>query len=127
VPANHDGLQQVLLNLVNNSVDAMPEGGWLEITTRRDAAGRGVELLFRDSGEGIPPTALDRVFEPMWTTKPSGSGFGLAIAREIMAEHGGAIELVEGAESGAAFRLTLPIAVADPKADDAEEVTADVA
>ena len=45
VPADHDGLQQVLLNLVNNSVDAMPEGGWLEITTRRDEAGRCVGVI----------------------------------------------------------------------------------
>ena len=126
-PADHDGLQQVLLNLVNNSVDAMPEGGWLEITTRRDEAGRAVELLFRDSGEGIPPAALKRVFEPMWTTKPAGSGFGLAIAREIMVEHGGQIEAVGGGGRGAAFRLTLPLAGGGEAATPAEEVATDAA
>lgn len=125
VPADHDGLQQVFLNLVNNSVDAMPEGGWLEITTRRDEAGRGVELLFRDSGEGIPPAALDHIFEPTWTTKPSGSGFGLAIAREIMVGHGGQIEAVGGQGRGAAFRLTFPLA--GESAAPAEEVTTDAA
>lgn len=128
VPADHDGLQQVLLNLVNNSVDAMPEGGWLELTTRRDEAGRAVELLFRDSGEGIPPSALDHVFEPLWTTKPSGSGFGLAIAREIMVEHGGQIEAVGGGGRGAAFRLTLPLTGSGGEtAASAEEVTTDAA
>lgn len=127
VPADHDGLQQVLLNLVNNSVDAMPTGGWLEITTQRAAAGRAVELLFRDSGEGIPPAALDRVFEPMWTTKPSGSGFGLAIAREIMVEHGGQIEAVAGAGRGAAFRLTLPLHADREPGPRAAEVTTDAA
>ncbi|HWS87634.1 MAG TPA: ATP-binding protein [Pyrinomonadaceae bacterium] len=126
VPADHDGLQQVLLNLVNNSVDAMPEGGWLEISTGRDGEGRGVELLFRDSGEGIPPAALDHVFEPMWTTKLAGNGFGLAIAREIMIEHGGQIEAVGGQGRGAAFRLTLPLAGAGTAAR-AEEVTTDAA
>jgi signal transduction histidine kinase len=125
VPADHDGLQQVLLNLVNNSVDAMPEGGWLEISTGRDESGRGVELLFRDSGEGIPPAALDHVFEPTWTTKPSGSGFGLAIAREIMVGHGGQIEAVASQGRGAAFRLTLPLA--DETSVPAEEVTTDAA
>lgn len=127
VPADHDSLQQVFLNLVNNSVDAMPEGGWLEITTRREEAGRAVELLFRDSGEGIAPAALDHVFEPMWTTKPAGSGFGLAIAREIMVEHGGQIEAVTGQGRGAAFRLTLPLAGGPETAARAEEVTTDAA
>ncbi len=127
VAADHDGLQQVLLNLVNNSVDAMPEGGWLEITTGRDAAGRAVELLFRDSGEGIPTNAFGHVFEPMWTTKPSGSGFGLAIAREIMVEHGGQIEAVGGDGRGATFRLTLPLASGAGTAPQAEEVKTDAA
>lgn len=126
LPGDHDGLQQVFLNLVNNSVDAMPEGGWLEITTSLDEAGRVVELLFRDSGEGIPPAALDHVFEPMWTTKPSGSGFGLAIAREIMVGHGGQIEAVGGGGRGAAFRLTLPLAGGESPAP-AEEVATDAA
>jgi signal transduction histidine kinase len=63
----------------------------------------------------------------MWTIKPTGSGFVLAIAREVMAEHGGSIELVEGTERGAAFRLTLPLGQADTEAGRAEEVISDVA
>ena len=74
-----------------------------------------------------PPAALDHVFEPMWTTKPAGSGFGLAIAREIMVEHGGQIEAVGGGERGAAFRLTLPLAGGPEPAARAEEVTTDAA
>ncbi|MDQ3687311.1 MAG: ATP-binding protein [Acidobacteriota bacterium] len=127
VPADHNGLQQVFLNLVNNSVDAMPEGGWLEITTRREGAGRSVELLFRDSGEGIPLISHDHIFEPMWTTKPSGSGFGLAIAREIMVEHGGQIEAVGGKGEGAAFLLTLPVAGGDETSARPEEMRTDAA
>ena len=92
-----------------------------------DEPARAVELLFRDSGEGIPPSALDRVFEPMWTTKPTGSGFGLAIAREIMVEHGGQIEAVGGEGRGAAFRLTLPLAGNGETSARVEEVKTDAA
>lgn len=124
--ADRDSLQQVFLNLINNSVDAMPEGGLIEVTTMLGEGGTA-EVVFRDSGVGIGPDAAEHLFEPMWTSKPTGSGFGLAIAREVMAEHGGSIELVEGAGSGAAFRLTLPLGQLVPEASRAEEVTADVA
>ncbi len=125
--ADRDSLQQVFLNLVNNSVDAMPEGGVIEVTTSLDGGGGAAQVVFRDSGVGIGPDAAEHLFEPMWTGKPTGSGFGLAIAREVMAEHGGSIELVEGAERGAAFRLTLPLGQADSEAGRAEEVISDVA
>jgi two-component system NtrC family sensor kinase len=120
VRADRDSLHQVLLNLVNNSIDAMPDGGAIVIETRVDAEDRAAELIFRDTGVGIPPHALEHLFEPMWTTKATGSGFGLAIAREIMHEHGGTIEVLTGGERerrGAAFRLTLPLADALALAD----------
>ncbi|MEP7341605.1 MAG: ATP-binding protein [Acidobacteriota bacterium] len=113
IAAHRDGLRQVFLNLINNSVDAMPEGGKLEITTRLDWQRRVAELIFRDTGVGIEPGALEHVFEPLWTTKPSGSGFGLAIAHEIMDEHSGRIEVLEEPGQGAVFRLTLPLAQAE--------------
>lgn len=125
--ADRDSLQQVFLNLINNSVDAMPKGGLIEVTTRLDEEAGAAEIVFRDSGVGIAPDAAEHLFEPMWTTKPSGSGFGLAIAREIMAEHGGSIAVAEGVERGAAFCMTLPLEKAAPKAEYAEEVTSDVA
>lgn len=125
--ADRDSLHQVFLNLVNNSVDAMPEGGLIEVTTGLGAGGGTAEVVFRDSGVGIGPDAAEHLFEPMWTSKPTGSGFGLAIAREVMAEHGGSIELVEGIGRGAAFRLTLPLGQSVTEMGRAEEVTADVA
>ncbi|MBV9928605.1 MAG: DUF4118 domain-containing protein [Acidobacteria bacterium] len=125
--ADRDSLQQVFLNLVNNSVDAMPEGGVIEVTTRLDREGGAAEVVFRDSGVGIGPDAAEHLFEPMWTNKPTGSGFGLAIAREVMAEHGGSIELAERAGRGAGFRLTLPLEQLVPEAGRAEEVTSRVA
>jgi two-component system NtrC family sensor kinase len=111
VRGDRDSLHQVFLNLINNSIDAMAGGGRLQITSRLDPAGDAAELIFRDTGGGIDPEALDHLFTPMWTTKASGGGFGLAIIREIMDEHEGQIEvLTQQGQTGAAFRLTLPLA-----------------
>ena len=109
VLADHESLHQVFLNLVNNSCDAMPNGGQLEIVTRYLRQIRQVEITFSDSGAGITPNVAEHLFEPMFTTKQSGSGLGLVIARDIIAEHRGRIELVSGS-SGAIFSLALPIA-----------------
>lgn len=130
VMADADSLQQVFLNLMNNSVDAMPGGGTIKITTECVNNAQAAELLFIDSGKGITPAALDHLFEPLWTTKDVGSGFGLAIAREIMNEHGGKIEVVKEQTEGAAFRLTLPlmpvIVVPDASTIHGEEVLSHV-
>ncbi|HXD33743.1 MAG TPA: ATP-binding protein [Pyrinomonadaceae bacterium] len=109
VSADRDSLHQVFLNLVNNSCDAMLNGGELEITTRHLRELRQVEIMFSDSGAGIAPSVAEHLFEPMFTTKQSGSGLGLVIARDIIAEHCGRIELVSGS-SGAVFLLALPVA-----------------
>jgi signal transduction histidine kinase len=109
ISADYDSLRQVFLNLVNNSIDAMPDGGQLEIATRTDRDAGVAEIIFRDSGMGIAPDAIEHIFEPMWTTKPSGSGLGLAIARQVMAEHGGRIECHSRLHQGTEFRLTLPL------------------
>ena len=102
----------------------MPKGGELEITTQFDRISRSAELLFCDSGVGIEPSAVEHLFELMWTTKKAGSGFGLAIAHEIAIEHGGKIEIVPEQHQGAAFRLSLPLSVA---AASALEVVTDAA
>ena len=107
---DRDGLLQLLLNLTNNSIDAMPNGGTIEVVTKLDPLLREAEVVFTDSGIGIEPSAINRVFEPLWTTKSAGSGFGLAIAREIANGHGGKIEVMKSASQGASFRLTLPLA-----------------
>ncbi|PYS20613.1 MAG: hypothetical protein DMF72_20370 [Acidobacteria bacterium] len=112
IRADHDSLLQLFLNLTNNSIDAMPNGGRIEITTRSDSASGCAELVFADSGSGIDPTAVGHLFEPLWTTKTAGSGFGLAIARDIANDHGGKIEVVHDGQEGAVFRLSLPIALA---------------
>ncbi|HEU0178267.1 MAG TPA: ATP-binding protein [Blastocatellia bacterium] len=116
-PVDRDGLNQVFLNLINNSLDAMPDGGRLEVSSRFDHDNGMAELMLRDTGVGVDSGALEHIFEPMWTTKPSGSGFGLAIAREIITEHGGQIEAVCEQRQGATFIVRLPLdeASAAPK------------
>ena len=121
VLADRESLHQVFLNLVNNSCDAMPNGGQLEIATRNLPQGRQVEIMFSDSGIGIASNVVEHLFEPMFTTKQSGSGLGLVIARDIIAEHRGRIELVSGS-SGAVFVLALPVAQIQPAANVCDEV-----
>ncbi len=104
-------LEQALLNLVSNSVDAMPGGGRLRLAARRDAD--GVALVVTDSGQGIPPGELQRVFEPLYTTKPpgKGSGLGLPILREVVEAHGGSITLEHAQGGGTTAVVRLPRAV----------------
>jgi signal transduction histidine kinase len=109
ISVDRDSLLQLLLNLTNNSVDAMPNGGTIEVATTWSNESGHAELLFTDTGEGISAAAVNHLFEPLWTTKSAGSGFGLAIAREIAHGHGGKIELVRGYDRGASFRLALPL------------------
>lgn len=109
IEANRESLQQVLLNLINNSIEAMPQGGHIDIRTEALPANGTFEITFRDSGPGVRLEDVTHLFEPMWTTKPSGTGFGLALAREIIDEHGGEIRVAEGTVTGATFSITLPI------------------
>ncbi|HSD60346.1 MAG TPA: ATP-binding protein [Burkholderiales bacterium] len=103
-------MQQVLVNLVQNAVDAMAQSPRprLEITVRkaRDEA----EVTLRDNGPGIPPEQLSRVFNPFFTTKPvgKGTGLGLSISYGIVERHGGRLSVANHPEGGAAFTLTLP-------------------
>jgi signal transduction histidine kinase len=99
-------LRRVLLNLVQNALDAMPQGGTLTLAGQRTAT--QVQLHVRDTGSGMSAEQLARIFEPLYTTKPEGTGLGLYIVREIMAAHAGhvTVQSVEG--QGTTFTLTLP-------------------
>jgi signal transduction histidine kinase len=127
VSVDREGLHQVFLNLINNSLDAMPDGGRMEISTRLDLDNQSIELILRDTGVGVDPGALEHIFEPMWTTKPSGSGFGLAIAREIVTEHSGQIEAICEQRQGATFIVRLPLCEAGATLETRKEVMANVA
>ena len=117
VLADRDQVLQVLLNLVRNALDAMPQGGRLGVAAR--AAGGGVAFTVSDSGPGIAPDDLARVFEPYFTTKEGGTGLGLAIAHRIAEEHGGKLDAASAPGRGAAFTLTLPAAATSPASPSA--------
>ncbi len=107
-------LEQVVMNLAINAVDAMPDGGRLEIRTRvgpRDEAGRETAVLeVADTGTGMEPPTLERLFEPFFTTKPPGRGTGLGLATSyaIVHEAGGRIDVTSTPGDGSTFRVTLP-------------------
>ena len=105
-------LQQVFLNLFLNARDAMPSGGWLTIITREDASGAIVEIA--DTGSGIPPEQLSRIYDPFFTTKEigKGTGLGLSITYGIVHEHGGTIACESHVGQGTRFSIRLPLAEA---------------
>ena len=101
-------LQQVLLNLLLNARDAMPTGGAIVVTVTAGAARHTVTVL--DEGPGLGDIAVEKVFEPFWTSKPKGSGLGLAVSRRIAREHGGELELADRRDGvGCAATLTVPV------------------
>ena len=107
-------LQQILINLVVNAVEATPDGGAVGIVVAATSPdGRpGVSLSIRDTGPGIASSMRARVFDPFFTTKPPGhgTGLGLTICRDIMKEHGGTIAIADASEGGAAITVWLPTA-----------------
>jgi signal transduction histidine kinase len=108
VLADRDQVLQVLLNLLQNALDAVAAGGTVRIAARRDGASVRFDVV--DSGPGIPPADLARVFEPYFTTKEGGTGLGLAIAQRIAEEHGGRLDVASAPGKGATFTLRLPVA-----------------
>lgn len=126
VLADRESLHQVFLNLVNNSLEAMPEGGEMMFVTNYLAQEKLIEVRLIDSGTGICDDARTHLFEPMWTTKKSGSGLGLAIAREIVLEHSGQIDSIE-VEKGAEFRVVLPVVEAKCVEPELAELSLDAA
>lgn len=109
-------IEQVLLALIMNSIDAMPRGGNLWLSAAAKTGGAEIEIQVRDDGMGIPPEILSQIFEPFLTTKESGHGvgLGLAISRSIMEGHRGRIEVQSEFGKGTTFLLTLPMESAEP-------------
>jgi signal transduction histidine kinase len=109
----HKGqLQQVLLNLLINSTQAMPEGGQITITCHVDERGpaRFVHIDLSDTGRGIPENLRDRIFDSFLSGRPDGTGLGLAIAKRILISHHGDITLLDTTSAGTTMRITLPLA-----------------
>jgi len=100
-------IQQVLINLILNSVDANPDGG--QVTISGAAVNDGVELFVKDNGPGIPEDRMAHIFEPFYSTKEGGTGLGLTVSYNIITAHGGSLEIISSDENGTCFRIYLPI------------------
>lgn len=101
-------IKQVFFNLLKNAMEAMPDGGRLQVNI--SAGDAFVRIDFRDSGIGIRPEELDRIFEPYHTTKAKGTGLGLMIVQRIIKDHGGQIEVSSKEGEGTRFGIMLPLA-----------------
>jgi signal transduction histidine kinase len=122
IAGDPESLLQVFLNLGQNALQAMPDGGTLEILTtrrRRSRLGYGqfAEVRFRDTGIGIPRDKLKKLFIPFYTTKTRGTGLGLAISHRIVNQHAGTIEVRSTLGQGSTFSVFLPAAEPVPAAD----------
>jgi PAS domain S-box-containing protein len=104
-------LNQVVLNLLANAIDASPSGSTVTICTRALAAGEGVTIAIADHGRGIDPAIRDKIFDPFFTTKPvgHGTGLGLSLSYGIVRDHGGTIEVESTPGKGARFTVFLPL------------------
>jgi signal transduction histidine kinase len=101
-----DRMKSCYQNLINNAADAMPSGGKLKISIRENA--KSVKLVFEDTGEGIRPDDLSKIWEPYFTTKKTGTGLGLAISKRIIEAHGGSIEISSTPGTGTCVRISIP-------------------
>jgi len=119
-------IEQVLLALVMNALDALPQGGNVWLTTSPSRQDNQVRIVVRDDGSGIAPEILPHLFEPFLTTKETGRGvgLGLAISRSILERHSGSIEVQSEVGRGTTFTVTLPW---DPDLDAAEPAKTDAA
>lgn len=105
-------IQQVLLNLIRNAVEAMEGQAQRGLRIAATSAGDQIEISVTDTGPGLPDTVRARLFQPFVTTKPSGMGVGLSVCRTIVEAHGGELRGESGANGGTVFRITLPRAKA---------------
>jgi signal transduction histidine kinase len=112
-------IEQILVNLVLNARQAMPNGGRLKVEVGENPAGDTVEIKIADSGTGIAPENLRQIFEPFFTTKTpdeygrGGTGLGLSVCRQIIEQHHGRIRVESVTGKGSTFTVKLPKKIAD--------------
>ena len=102
-------MKRVIINLIDNAIEAMGRQGTIVIETTRDVSNSLVRIVVADTGPGIPPAERDKLFLPYYSTKGRGSGLGLAIVRRIVAEHGGNIDVTDNVPTGTRFMIELPL------------------
>jgi two-component system nitrogen regulation sensor histidine kinase NtrY len=108
VSVDPEQIRRVLINLIDNAVEAMDQRGTIEIETHHAPADNLVRVVVADDGPGIPAAERDKLFLPSYSTKQRGSGLGLAIVRRIVAEHGGSIDVTDNVPRGTRFAIELP-------------------
>jgi signal transduction histidine kinase len=107
VQADARQTHQVILNVVQNAIDASPEGGEVEVTTATTAG--GVQIAVRDHGPGVPADIRKRLFEQLHTTKPRGTGLGLLLSKHIMDRQNGSISVDAASGGGTVVRIEFPV------------------
>jgi signal transduction histidine kinase len=100
-------IERVFINLIKNAIDAMPDKGTLEISSKQIAD--NVEISFTDTGMGITKEVMAKLFMPLFTTKPQGMGFGLAICKRVVEAHSGKITVESTVDKGTTFTVTIPV------------------
>jgi two-component system nitrogen regulation sensor histidine kinase NtrY len=108
VSVDPEQIRRVLINLVDNALEAMNHQGAIEISTQHDPANNLVRVVVADDGPGIPAAEREKLFLPYYSTKKRGSGLGLAIVRRIIVEHGGSIDVTDNEPHGTRFAVELP-------------------
>jgi two-component system nitrogen regulation sensor histidine kinase NtrY len=108
VRVDGEQIRRVIINLVDNAIEAMNRSGVITVETHHDASASLVRLIVSDDGPGIPVAEREKLFMPYYSTKRRGSGLGLAIVRRIVAEHGGTIEVGDNQPCGTRFTIELP-------------------
>ncbi len=108
VSVDPEQIRRVIINLVDNAIEAMDQRGTIEIETQHEPANNLVRVVVADDGPGIPAAERDKLFLPYYSTKQRGSGLGLAIVRRIVAEHGGSIDVTDNVPRGTRFAIELP-------------------
>ena len=106
--------RQVFLNLLLNAQDAMPDGGSVTLRARR-FSNTEVVLELADEGQGIHPDAVDKIFDPFYTSKDTGTGLGLSLVQQVISSHGGRVEVESALGRGSVFRLYFPVHEAKPR------------
>ena len=101
-------IRRVIINLVDNALEAMDRRGRIVVETQRDRSNNVVRVVVADDGPGIPAAEREKLFLPYYSTKRRGSGLGLAIVRRIIAEHGGSIDVGDNVPRGTRFTIELP-------------------
>jgi len=114
ITADYGQLRQTLLNILINALQAMPNGGELVVATSN--GGENVGLTIRDTGCGVPPENLPKLFDPYFTTKVRGFGLGLATVERVVQEHGGRVSVSSELQKGTSFVLSLPATQGEPDA-----------